>query len=145
MRRNLLDISMPQALDETCEFQEICGAETAFAAGQCGDSVLRPQVSPAQRNLTLPAFFIEKQDSVFAAVFFAAERLKLTTRQRMKGVGDPKFLGLYSTNACSAMPFPIICGIRDSSRYERTSARGTCAASSDQPLWLLLLRRLICS
>jgi hypothetical protein len=113
MLRNLLDTSTPQALDETCEFQEICGAEAAFAVGQCGDGVLRPQVSPAQRNLTLPAFFIEKRNSVFTAVFFAAQSLKLTTGQRMKGMGDPKFWGFYSTNPCSAMPFPIIYGIPD--------------------------------
>jgi hypothetical protein len=104
----LLDTSTPQGLAETCEFQEICGAEAPFAVGQSGDSVLRPQVSPAQRNLTLPAFFIEKGNSVFTAVFFAAQSLKLTTGQRMKGMGDPKFLGFYSMNACSATPFPVI-------------------------------------
>jgi hypothetical protein len=89
-----------------CEFQQICGAEPALAVGQCGESVLGRQVSPTQRNLTLPAFFIKKRESVFAAVFFAAERLELTTGQRMKGMDDPKFLGFYSTNVCSATPFP---------------------------------------
>jgi hypothetical protein len=39
-----------------------------------------------------------------------AERLELTTRQRMKGMGDPNFLGLYSTNAGSAMLSPLIIG-----------------------------------
>jgi hypothetical protein len=79
MRQNLLHTSTPRALDETCELQEICGAEEAFAVGQCGESVFRRQVSPAQRNLTLPAFFIENRNSVFTAVFFAAQSLKLTT------------------------------------------------------------------
>jgi hypothetical protein len=106
MGRSLLYSAPPQALDETYQFQEICGAEAAFAVGQCGERVLRPQVSPAERNLTKPAFFIDKRDSVFTAVFFAAERLKLTTGQRMKWMDDPKSLGFYSTNACSATPFP---------------------------------------
>ena len=130
MRRNLLDSSPLQTLYKTCEFQEICGAEAAFAVGQCGESVLRRQVGPAQRNLTLPAFLIEKRDSVFAAVFFAAERLKLTTGQRMKGMDDSKFLGFYPTNACSATPFPNPASIprTRTGRQARASTSGTLSS-----------------
>jgi hypothetical protein len=103
-----------QILNDPREFQELCGAEPAFASGQCAESVFWRQVGPAQRNFTFSAFFIAKSDSVFTAVFFAAESLKLKTGQRMKGMADPKFLGFYSTNACSATPFPTICGIRNS-------------------------------
>ena len=132
MGRSLLDSSLPQTLYKTYEFQEIGDAKAASAVGQCSESVLWSQVGPAQRNLTLPAFLIEKRDSIFAAVFFATEGLKLATGQRMKGMSDPKFLGLYSTNACSAMPFPIICGIPDLLRLDKISPRGMYAGNGEK-------------
>ena len=57
------------------------------------------------------------------AKVFAAEGHKLTSGQRVKGMGDPKFLGLYSTNACSAMPFPRFTTGREPILMTR-SARG---------------------
>jgi hypothetical protein len=44
-------------------------------------------------------------------MLFAGESFKLTTRERMKGMGDAKLLRFYSTNACSATPLPDTSGI----------------------------------
>jgi hypothetical protein len=50
------------------------------------------EVSPAQWNLALAAFLVEKTYSLFATMLFAGERFKLTTGERVKGMGDAKLL-----------------------------------------------------
>jgi hypothetical protein len=74
------------------EFQKICRTEPALTSRQRGDSVFRCEVSPAQWNLALAALLVEKTYSLFAAMLFATESFKLTTRERMKGMGDVKLL-----------------------------------------------------
>jgi len=50
------------------------------------------------------ALLVEETYSVFAPMFFASDSFKLTTGERMKGMGDAKLFCFYSTNACSATP-----------------------------------------
>ena len=57
---------------------------------------------------------------VLAAVFLPAESLKLTPGERVKGMGNLKFLRSYSTNACSATPFPTNCGTHGSWHCAKT-------------------------
>jgi HEAT repeat protein len=60
----------------------------------------------------MTAFLVEEAHSEFTAVVFAGESFKFTTGERVKGMRDPKLLGFYSTNACSATPFllnPYTC------------------------------------
>jgi hypothetical protein len=68
------------------------------------DGIFRSQIGPAQWNLTLAAFLVEETNSLFTTVFFARQSFELATRERMKGMCDPKPLGLCSTNVCSLMP-----------------------------------------
>ena len=63
-----------------------------MAGGQSGESVSRREVGPPQRNLALAAFLVDEAHSLFAAVFFAGEDLKLTTGERVKRMRDPKRL-----------------------------------------------------
>src|SRR5260370_30309315 len=82
-------------------------------------SAVRNQLFPADRVVRAssgaksvqlsgisPAFLVEEAHSVLTAVFFARESFELTTSERVKGMGDSKLLRFYSTNACSATPFP---------------------------------------
>ena len=75
--------------------------------------ILRSQIGPAQRKLTLAAFLVEEADPLFTAVFFACESFELMARERMEGMRDPKLPGLHSTNGCSLMPFSPRGSIRE--------------------------------
>jgi hypothetical protein len=97
---------LPQSLDQLRKLQQICGTKPALASGQGSESVLWGEVRPVQWNLTLAALLVEKRHPVLAAVFLLGESLKLTPGERVKGMGNLKFLWFCSTNACSATPFP---------------------------------------
>lgn len=90
--------------DKAREFQQIRGTEPTLTGCQRGDSVFGGEVSPTQWNLALAALLVEETYSLFAAMLFPTERFKLTTGERVKGMGDAKLLWFYSTNACSATP-----------------------------------------
>jgi hypothetical protein len=77
---------------------------TTFSRSQDGDGIFRSEIGPVQWNLTLAAFLVEETDSLFTAVFFACQSFKLAARERMKGMRDPRPLGLCSTNGCSPTP-----------------------------------------
>jgi len=83
---------LPERLDKAREFQQICGAEPALTRCQRGESVFRREVSPAQWNLALTALLVEETYSLVAAMIFASESFKLTTGERMEGMGDAKLL-----------------------------------------------------
>jgi hypothetical protein len=100
------------SLDQLRKLQQICGTKPALASGQGGESVLWGEVRPVQWNLTLTALLVEKRYPVLATVFLPGESLKLTPGERVKGMGNLKFLWFCSTNACSATPFPIRWPIR---------------------------------
>jgi hypothetical protein len=104
--RNLPYASLPGRGDKAREFEQICGTEPALTGCQRGDSVLGSEVGPAQWNLALAALLVKETYSLFAAMLFPIERFKLTTGERVKGMGDAKLLWFYSTNACSATPLP---------------------------------------
>jgi hypothetical protein len=106
--------SLPERRHKAREFHQICGAEPALTGGQRGESVFRREVSPAPWNLALAAFLVEERHSLFAAMFFGSESFKLTTSERVKGMGDAKLLWFYSTNACSATPLPTPLNTRRS-------------------------------
>src|SRR6266446_9166476 len=90
-----------------CQFHQVCRTEPTFPGSQQGDGIFRSQIGPAQWNLTLAAFLVEETDSLFTAVFFACQSFKLAARERMKGMRDPKLLGLCSTNGCSPTPLSL--------------------------------------
>ena len=83
---------MPERRDKAREFQQICGTEPALTGCQRGDSVFEGEVCPAQWNLALAALLVEETYSLFAAMLFPTERFKLTTVERVKGMGDAKLL-----------------------------------------------------
>ena len=124
---------MPQSLYQTRELQQICGAKTALARGQCSDERPPGEVGPPKWNLALAALFVEERYSVLAAVFFLGEGLKLTTGERVKWMRDPKLLWFYSTNACSATPFPKASARQSSSFVSihnfAPSVRNCCSPS----------------
>jgi hypothetical protein len=90
------------------QFNQVCRTEPTFSRSQDGDGIFRGKIGPVQWNLTLAAFLVEETDSLFTAVFFATQSFKLAARERMKGMRDPKLLGLCSTNGCSPTPLSLI-------------------------------------
>jgi hypothetical protein len=73
----------------------------------------------------LAALLVEKAHPVLATIFFLSESFKLTTGERVKGMGDIKLLWFYSTNACSATPLPYTFGIASSLRFGMTRRQVT--------------------
>ena len=78
----------------------------ALACGQRCKGVFRREIGPAKWNLALAALLVDKAHPVLAAIFLLSESFKLSTGERVKGMGDAKVLWFYSTNACSATPLP---------------------------------------
>jgi hypothetical protein len=68
------------------------------------NGIFSGQIGPAQWNLTLAAFLVEKTNSLFTAIFFACQSFELMASEGIEGMRDPKLLGLHSTNGCSLMP-----------------------------------------
>jgi hypothetical protein len=83
---------LPERRNKPREFQQICGAETARARGQRGQSVFRREVCPTQWDLALAALLVEETHPVFAAMLLTTESFKLTSGERVKGMDDPKLL-----------------------------------------------------
>jgi hypothetical protein len=75
------------------------------------NGIFSGQIGPAQWNLTLAAFLVEKTNSLFTAIFFACQSFELMASEGMEGMRDPKLLGLHSTNGCSLMPLSLIRSI----------------------------------
>ena len=103
--------------------------------------ILRSQIGPAQRKLTLAAFLVEEADPLFAAVFFVCQSFELMAREGMEGMRDPKLLGLHSTNGCSLMPLPRPQSIPKTQSAPRAEAGPKLASPCPQPVWGLPVRK----
>jgi len=85
------------------------------------NGIFSGQIGPAQWNLTLAAFLVEKTNSLFTAIFFACQSFELMASEGMEGMRDPKLLGLHSTNGCSLMRLSLLW---DGARYKFGTIEG---------------------
>jgi len=68
---------------------------TNFSRSQDGDGIFRRQIGPAQWNLTLAAFLVEKQTRCHRRILSMSE-LQTRGQRADERMGDPKLLRLFS-------------------------------------------------